>query len=336
MPNKFFAIALWFIPGLCLGTVRLKDIANIGGARDIELIGYGLVTGLDGTGDKAGSFPTVQSLANMLRRLGVIVSQNEISGSNVAAVVVTARVPTYAPSGAKLDATISSLGSATSLRGGTLLLTPLRSIEGKTIASAQGKVVTEAAVSDQAKRKTAKSVFTVGSLPSGVLLESDISASLLREGRYVDVLLQQPDFLTAQRVSEAVHAALKTPSKPLSPARIEVDLPTEFADNPVPFIAQLETVLIDADSASRIVINERTGTVISGQNVELLPVSISHGNLKIDIDSERRSVVMLQKGSTINTLISMLNGIGVSAPDITMIFKTLQRVGALKAQVDIL
>lgn len=316
--------------------VRLKDIARIGGAREVELIGYGLVTGLEATGDKPGSFPTVQSVANMLRRLGVIVSQSELSGSNVAAVVVTARVPAYAPKGSTLDATISSLGSATSLRGGTLLLTPLRTVEGKTIASAQGKVLTDSPAPENNRRPNTRSGATVGSLPAGVLLESDVEASLLQNGQSVEVLLQQPDFLTAERIAASIQEKLDTSCERVSPGRLLVSVPEAERQSPVSFIARLESILVQPDSASRIVINERTGTVIAGQNVELLPVAISYRNIKIEVDPGRRGLVMLPQGSAINTLVTMLNGIGVSAPDITMIFKTLQRAGALKAQVEIL
>lgn len=340
-----FAIVLLNLPGsswsLSLGSdVRIKDVAKVAGTREVELIGYGLVIGLDGTGDKPGTYPAVGSLTNMLRKLGVNVSQADLGANNVASVAVTARIPAFASAGTALDATVSSLGTATSLKGGTLVLTPLQGNDGKVVASAQGKILV--ATNSEGKRGSGsdKSGTTVGSLPGGVLLEQDITSPLLQEGRFIDIALNQPDFVTADRLAKAIETATGLPCQRLSPGRVRVEPTAEGVADPVGFAAKLEVLTFQPDQPSKVVIDEHTGTVMAGQNIHLSPVAISHGRLKIEVSDKGRSsggsVVVMPEGATVTTLVAMLNGIGIAPGDIAAIFKTLQRVGALKADLVIL
>lgn len=337
--RSFFLITqcTLLIASLVSAEVRVKDVAKVAGARDVELIGYGLVIGLDGTGDKPGTYPTIGSLANMLRKMGVSVAQADLNASNVAAVMVTARAPAFSSAGSTLDATVSSLGTATSLKSGTLMLTALQSIDGTVVGSAQGKVMVERSGPESKSKDRTKVATTVGFVPSGVLIENDIATPMAGNPSVIEIALNQPDYVTADRLASVIEKSLGVTCERKSAGRLQVQVPVESQNDPVAFAARLEVLTFEPDQASRVVINEQTGTVMAGQNVRLLPVTISHGRLKIEVgesgSGKKGSLLMMPEGATVTTLVAMLNGIGIAPSDIAMIFKTLQRVGALKADV---
>ncbi len=310
--------------------VRIKDIANVGGHRDVELVGYGLVTGLDGTGDKAGTRPTAQSLGSMLRKMGINLPPESLTSNNVAAVAITARMPVYGSVGGHVDATVSSIGNATSLEGGTLLLSPLMSNDGSVVASAQGQIQTER---EFGKREKRKAVLTVGNIPDGVSLEQGFSAQVVFEDNSILVRLHQPDFVTAERAMEAIKSAFNTVCSAVDPVSIRVQVPEEFKSDPVGFIARIESLSIDPDEVARVVINEKTGTVVSGKDVRISAVSISHGELEVKVSG---GSVLLPDSSTVTTLVSMLTTMGATTGDIALIFKTLKKAGALNADLVIM
>lgn len=320
---RFAGLLLIAAPTAAADT-RVKDIARVGGVRDMELVGYGLVTGLRGTGDRPGSGPAAQSLVNLLHRLGVAASPQELQSSNIAAVAVTARVTAYSRPGAALDARVSSLGNATRLEGGTLLLTALLGVDGKAYATAQGRLAEDPGSDDD--RKNAGGA-TTAFLPSGVLLEKATAGPGAVEDGRLSVTLDRPDAVTAERVAQALRESLRAPARATDPGRIEVEIPEDFRDDPVGFAARVERVSVTPDEAPRVVLNERTGTVIAGRGVRITPVAISHGSLKIDIGGGAA------KDADVTSLVEMLNGLGARPRDVVVIFQMLKRLGALKAEL---
>lgn len=302
---------------------RLKDLARVGGWRDMELVGYGLVTGLRGTGDRPGTNPTSQSLMNLLNRLGVSLMPQDIASSNVAAVAVTARVPAFARPGAALDARVSSIGTAVSLENGTLLLTPLVGSDGKLYALAQGPLAHDPEI-DDGRKNAARSTTVV--LPSGVLLEQALPGPGTSEGP-LGITLHTPDFTTAERIAQALRTAFRAAARAVDPARVEVEIPSEFKDNPVAFAARIEMVAVGADEAPRVVVNQITGTVVAGHDVKISPVTIAHAGLKIEIGPAEGDVT---------ALVSMLDQVGAKPRDVSTIFRMLKRLGALKAELVVL
>lgn len=307
--------------------MRLKDLARVGGWREMELVGYGLVTGLRGSGDKAGTNPSAQSMANLLNRLGLSLSAADIASANVAAVIVTARVSAYSRAGSSLDARVSSIGNATSLENGTLLLTPLRGSDGQIYGTAQGGLASDPEAGSN-RNNTSHAMTVI--VPSGVLLEKTLPAPPAgNQGRLI-VNLNTPDYVTAERAAQALREAFKTNCRAVDAALIEVEIPSDFKDDPVGFAARVELVRVGADERPRVVINEATGTVVSGREVKLSAVTISHAGLKIEV-----GVPSSAGGSEgdVPTLVGLLNRVGAKPKDVVTIFKMIKRLGALKADL---
>ena len=263
---------------------RIKDLADIKGVRENQLVGYGLVVGLDGTGDGKDSKFTFQSLASMLERMGVTVNAKDIEkADNVAAVMVTADLPAFAKVGTRIDVTVSSIGNAKSLTAGTLLISPLKGADGKVYAVAQGPVSTDAfSVSGKAAKVT-KNFPTVARIVNGAIIENEIPYDFLNKGT-LSLTLPKPDFTNAARVAETINSALKgSAAKTLDAGTIEVEVPKEYSGKTVQLIAMIEQLDITPDKSSMVVFNERTGTVVIGENVRIATVAIAHGNLSIEI-----------------------------------------------------
>lgn len=344
--------------------VRVKDVAKVDGVRRNQLLGYGLVVGLNGTGDKSGTEFTTQTTANLLERLGVAVSARDIQVKNVAAVIVTAELLPFTRSGQRVDVSVSSLGDAKSLQGGTLLLTPLRAPNGDVYAVAQGALVLGGFAASAGGGGVQKNHPTVGRIPGGALLERDAPLPPLGDG-YVDLVLDRPDFTTAARLAQAVDRALgEGHGRALDAARVRVVLPEERAGDPVAFLSDLERLTVVTDAVARVVLDERTGTVVLGQDVTLRPVAISHGNLTVrvtpylevsqpepfsrggstvardraDVEAEEQGgqVFLLEPGETLASLVRALNALGVTPRDLISIFQTLKAAGALEADLEIL
>lgn len=344
--------------------VRVKDIARIGGARSNQLLGYGLVVGLDGAGDSKQTIFTAQAVANMLQGFGVNVAADLIRVKNVAAVVVSAELPAFSNPGDKIDVMVSSLGDAKTLQGGTLLQTPLRAATNDVYAVAQGAVSIGGYSAGSAGSQVQKNHPTVGRIPSGALVERSVPVALERGGK-VTVSLTQPDFSTASRIAAAINQTL---AKPLATAAdggtVMVQVPAERLADTVGFIADIGQVTVKPDTVAKVIINERTGTVIIGGNVSISPVAVSHGGLTVEITQEPlvsqpmpqapkasqtvvvpRAGIQAQEaegaltqvqGQTVQELVRSLNAIKVSPRDVIAILQAIREAGALQAELEII
>ncbi len=347
-----------------LPAARLKDLVDIEGVRDNQLIGYGLVVGLAGTGDKQQTVFTNQSLTNMLERMGVIVSPTAIQVKNTAAVMITAKLPAFAQPGLHIDITVASTGDASNLRGGILLLTSLRGADGQVYAVAQGPVVTGGFVAGRGGAETTVNHPTVGRSPNGATVERP-APSVAPKGT-VHLQLRQSDFTTSARIVDAVNRkfAGETPAAHAENSGVvTVAIPPEFAPRTMEFMAQLESLLVDADSPARVVVNERTGTIVLGKDVRVSPVAILHGNLSVEVQTtqtvsqpqglsqgttevttqtkvsakeEKARTVVLKQGATVEELVRALSAIGSTPRDIIAILQSLHSAGALEAEVEVM
>jgi len=352
-----------FIPNA--QAARLKDLAHVAGFRANQLFGYGLVVGLNGTGDRQNTEFTVQTLANLLQDYNIRVSPSEVRVRNVAAVIITAEVPPFVQPGTRLDATISSMGDANSLSGGVLLLTPLKGPDGKVYAVAQGAVSLGGGFTAQGVgAKVIKNHQTAGRVTAGVLLERAVPSHIVSHEGLVRINLDKPDFTTAKRISEAINQSpLKVTAQSMSPGVIAVTIPDAYRSNPVAFVSALESLEIAPDQAARIVVNERTGTVIISHDVRIAPVAVAHAGLHITIKSEQRvsqpnpfgrgdtkvvpdtqvtvkepearQLVPLPGGAgvSLNEIVQALNVLGVTPRDLIAVFEALREAGALQAEL---
>ena len=344
---------------------RLKDLANIEGYRANQLFGYGLVVGLNGTGDKQNTEFTVQTLTNLLQDYSIRVNPADVRVKNVAAVVVTAEVPPFVQPGARLDATTSSIGDATSLSGGVLLLTPLKGPDGKVYAVAQGPVSLGGGYTAlSVGAKITKNHQTAGRITAGVLLERAIPSTLVSEKGEVRINLSKPDFTTAKRIVEALgKSPMSLAAQATSPGVVTVSLPESYKNNEIGFISALESLPISSDQPARIVVNERTGTVIISHDVRVAPVAVAHGGLHIVVktdlkvsqpnpfgrgqttvvpdtsitvkEPENRQLIELpaSTGVSLGDLVNALNSLGVSPRDLIAVFEALREAGALQAEL---
>lgn len=342
--------------------VRVKELVEIQGVRENTLSGYGLVVGLNGTGDKSGSQFTIRSLANMLRNMGINIDPNSLKVKNVAAVMVTANLPPFARSSQKLDCTVSSVGDASSLAGGTLILTPLFGPDGKVYAMAHGPMsVGGFAVGGASGTGVTKNFPTVGTVPGGAVVERSIETEL---GPNMTLVMNNPDFTTAHRLVTSINKRLgKEIAHAIDLSTIQVNVPDEYQGNIVNFVAVIEAVDVTPDSRAKVIVNERTGTVVMGDNVRISTVAIAHGSLSIKItelpqvsqpapfsegvtsivpqtgvtvEEGGQRLVMLPKGTTIGDLVSALNAIGVSPRDLVVILQCIKRTGALYADLEVI
>jgi len=329
---------------------RLKDIASLRGARDNQLLGYGIVIGLAGTGDKSSEL-TENSLGFALKGMGVdMKTTQKPETKNIAAVVVSATLPAFVKNGSRLDVTVSSIGSATSLNGGTLLATALRGPDGIVYAMSQGKIVTQKR-GDGGSKVGGQTVVTA-SVPMGAILEKEVRFDFAAQ-KELKYQLNQPDFTTAARASQRINEELGGKFATASDAAtIDVILPYTFEGSPVDLIARLEAVEIEADRRAKIVLNQRTGTVVLGDNVQIAPVAIAHNNLKLEVRDTKaakggdeeggapaagksKSVIPLQPGPSIAEVAASLNEMGASADDLVTLIQALKASGALTAEVEL-
>ncbi|MDK2896850.1 MAG: flagellar P-ring protein FlgI [Candidatus Atribacteria bacterium] len=360
----FCLIFFLFSPLAFSQVVRIKDITQVEGARGNQLLGYGLVIGLSGTGDSRSSLFTNQSLANMLEKFGITVDSQQVRSKNVAAVIVTGELPPFARSGEKIDVTVSSLGDARSLQGGMLLLTPLKGVDGKVYAVAQGPVsIGGFNVEGGGGTQVQRNHPTVGTIPSGAIVERVVPTTLVDERRgTVTFLLQHPDFTTATRIAQAINQELGgEKAKALDANRVELAVPEGYLGRVSQLLALVGELPVEPDVSARVVINERTGTVVIGGNVRILPVAISHGNLTVTVQTQYQvsqplpfapggeTVVVPEQemqvveeearlfqaggGSTIGDLVKTLNALGVSPRDLVAILQSLKKAGALQGEL---
>lgn len=342
---------------------RLKEVARLQGVRANQLLGYGVVVGLDGTGDKDQTRFTVQSLANLLARQGITIDPATVKVKNVAAVIVTAELPAFSKPGQRIDVTVSSAGDAKSLSGGTLLLTPLTGPDSQVYAVAQGPLLVGGFSAGGGGAAVTKNHPTVGRIPEGALVERAVPGGFA-ERPVLRYSLAEEDFTTTIRVMHAVNEELGEKSaKALDPRTIEVAVPQAYAGNVVELVARLENLKIQLQPKARVVVNERTGTVILGADVKVGPVSIVQGGLSILVTSapvvsqpaplsrgttvvgERREVtateekpktLSVETGVSVGKLAEMLNVLGVSPRDLVAILQAIKDAGALNAELRIL
>ncbi len=344
---------------------RIKDLAYVQGMRGEQVIGYGLVVGLNGTGDSQRSTFTVQSVSSMLKRFGITVPQDELRLRNVAAVIVTATIPAFTKEGGVIDVTVSSLGDATGLQGGTLLVTPLSGLNGEVYASAQGPVSVGGMNVRSNGSEVRRNHTAAGRVPGGAMIERPVDVKIFNEWK-VSVVLWQPDFTTAMRIVNAVNSKLGVQiASAVDASTIALNVPAQYRDNTkiIDFISQVELLEIVPDVAAKVVINEKTGTVVVGGNVTILPVAISHAGLNIEIQQnpvisqppafskgttvqtqmstitasvDSSAVVAINGAATVQEIAKALNSLKVSPRDVIAIFQALKEAGALKAELVIL
>jgi flagellar P-ring protein precursor FlgI len=366
---KIFSILFFFsiILAQTASATRIKDIAQLGGVRENQLVGYGLVTGLAGTGDdlKKVLF-TRQALYNMMVRQGITVNPTEfdkIKSKNVAAVMVTAALPPFAKPGSTIDVQVSSIGDAGSLAGGNLLLTSLKGPDGKVYAVAQGPMTIGAFSFGGKAAKAQKNHPTVGRIANGAIVEQGVSVALGNDGS-LSYRLRASDFTTASNMSEAINATFGAgTASPIDSTTVSVTVPDEFKTQPVPFIARLESLDIKIDTNAKVVINERTGTIVMGQDVRLSTVAVSHGNLSIvikedlevfqpnplaagetvitpktsiDITEDDGNLMVVKEGVSISAVADALNAIGATPRDLIAIFQAIKAAGAMQGELVVL
>lgn len=307
--------------------VRIKDIAHIEDARPNQLIGMGLVVGLNGTGDKMRLTP--QMMQNMLRHFDLSVAQRNIAARNVAAVMVTANLPPFAKPGMRIDVTVSSIGDARSLEGGYLLLTPLKGPDGNVYAVAQGAV----SIGPEG------SFPTVGVVANGAIVEREVPVELSRDG-VISIVLDNPDFTTARRIAESINSSFGSIAEAKDASKVEVKVPLSYRKNLVAFISSLEELEITPDAPAVVVINERTGTVVMGENVRISRVAIAHKNFSITVGPAEAGAPPTQgymmefpEATTVGDVVKALNAVGATPKDIIAILQAMKRAGALHAEL---
>jgi flagellar P-ring protein precursor FlgI len=357
-----FAADCWLL-ATTVHAERIKDIASFEGMRENQLVGYGLVVGLDGSGDKGNQ--TIQTIANLMKRMGLTVQISDIKTKNAAAVMITASLPPFPKPGMKLDALVSTIGDAKSLQGGTLLLAPLKGPDGKVYALAQGAVSVGGFIGGGGGTTVQKNHTTAGRVPGGVTIENE-PLFTLGSGNEIRLFLQRPDFTTATEVARRINEALgdETAASTVDPTTITIKIPGQFQGKVVQLISMVEGLDVAVDLPARVVINERTGTVTIGENVRISPVAIAHGNLTIEIKTEYRvsqpppfgpnqaqTVVVPEKtvnvkeqnaslmqvsGATLGEVVRALNALGVTPRDLVSILQALKAAGALRAEMEII
>src|SRR3989339_867943 len=340
MNRIFHAIICIFMVGCVfasnLHAARIKELAAIKGIRENQLIGYGLVVGLNGTGDKDGVGFTKQALANMMEKMNIFVDTNQLKVKNVAAVMVTANIPPFARIGDRIDVTASSLGDAKSLKGGTLLVTPLKGINGEVYAIAQGPVT----LAVQGGANDRSSHLQVARVTNGASVEQEIPFKL--DGKKTLTLsLFQPEFTTAKRMADTINTSIgEGVANVIDAGTLNLDVPEKmWQKNVAGFIADIETLTVVPDTVAKVIINEKTGTVVFGSDVTISNVAIAHGDLSVSItgDPEKKESVMDLPGtSTIGELVRGLNSLGVKPRDLISILQSIKAAGALQAELIII
>ena len=369
MKNKIIRISaiyllstIYFLLSTVVHAERIKDIASFEGVRENKLIGYGLVIGLDGTGDKGQA--ATQGIINMLTRMGVTLSSTDLTTKSIASVVITGTLPPFAKPGMKLDALVSTIGDAKSIQGGTLLLSPLKGPDGKVYGLAQGPVSIGGFAAEGEGASAQKNHPTAGKIPDGIMIEKE-PLFTLGNGENIRLFLRKPDFTTANNISKKINTTLNgTYASPVDPSSVVMKIPDAYENNVVSFITEIEKLNVEMDMVARVIINERTGTVIIGSKVKISPVAIAHGSLAIEIKerpevsqplpfspkgsqtavvpntnisvTEQKASLVEISGVTLGEVIRALNTLGVSPRDLISILQALKASGSLKAELEII
>ncbi|UTD30517.1 flagellar basal body P-ring protein FlgI [Bradyrhizobium sp. WD16] len=358
------ALLLLVMAGPAGATSRIKDLANIEGVRQNQLIGYGLVVGLNGTGDTLNNIPfTKQSLQAMLERMGVNIRGATIRTGNVAAVMVTANLPPFGTQGTRIDVTVSALGDSKSLQGGTLLVTPLLGADGNVYAVAQGSLSIGGFAAEGNAASITKGVPTVGRIANGAIIEREIEFALNRLPN-VRLALRNADFTTAKRIAAAVNDFLGTKTaEPVDPSTVQLSIPSEFKGNVVALLTEIEQLQVDPDLSAKIIIDERSGIIVMGRDVRVATVAVAQGNLTVSISegavvsqpnplSQGRTVVrpstrigvqedgkklaLVRDGVSLQQLVDGLNNLGIGPRDLIGILQAIKAAGAIEADIEVM
>ena len=365
MKRIICVMLLIMLAPLGASAARIKDIASFDGVRDNQLIGYGLVVGLNGSGDSDQTKFPVQSLTNLLERSGVTIKRSDITVKNVAAVMVTAVLPPFAKQGTRIDVLVSSMGDAKSLAGGTLLMTPLKGGDSQVYAVAQGAVLTNSFSYGGQAASVQKNHPTAGRVPEGALVERELP-NILADRNQIRLNLHQPDFTTASRLAAAINAKFHSSVAGCNdPGAVLLTVPARYGGNMVEFAAALEGLEVRPDAPARVVLNERTGTIVIGSAVRISTVAVSHGNLTLLIketpkvsqpqpfsttgetvvvprttikvkEEKTGGLAVLKEGANIGDVVKALNAIGVSPRDLIGIMQAIKAAGALQGELTII
>ncbi len=343
---------------------RIKDLANIEGVRQNQLIGYGLVVGLNGTGDTLNNAPfTKQSLQAMLERLGVNIRGQQIRTGNVAAVMVTADLPPFATQGTRIDVTASAMGDAKSLEGGTLLVTPLLGADGNVYAVAQGSLSIGGFQAQGQAASITRGVPTVGRLPNGAIIEREVEFALNSIGQ-LRLALRNADFTTAKRIAEAVNDYIGAPiAEPLDPSTVQLTLPKNFPQNIVQLLTEIEQLQVEPDEEAKIVIDERSGVIVIGRDVRVSTVAVAQGNLtvtisespqvsqpaalsrgrtvvvprtQVGVQEEGKGLAVVHEGVSLQQIVDGLNALGIGPRDLITILQAIKAAGAIQADIQVM
>ncbi len=342
--------------------VRIKDIAAFEGVRDNQLIGYGIVVGLEGTGDTTQNKFTFQSMANMLDKMGLTLSPDAFQMRNTAAVAVTASLPPFARVGSKIDVTVSSIGSAKSIQGGILLITPLKGADANVYAVAQGALTIGGYNAQQGGTGTQKNHSTVGRIPNGALVEREVPFNFTSQD-YFTLVLYQSDFTTTSRTVNIINKAFGDVAAAIDSRTLKIMIPDKYTQDKVLMASMLENLAVSPDSPAKVVVNERTGTIVFGENVKISRVALAHGGITISIRTEydvsqpsplstgdttvteRRTAdvkepearfAVMDESPKIADVVKTLNALGATPRDIIAILQAMKSAGALQAELEVI
>lgn len=351
--------------GQAAASSRIKDIADFEGVRENQLVGYGLVVGLNGTGDNIKSINFAkESLISMLDQLGINARDGQLKSKNIAAVMVTASLPPFARQGSRIDVMVSAMGDAKSLQGGTLIATPLSGANGEVYAVAQGQIATGSVSAQGNNASVTRGVPTSGRIANGAIIENEIDFAL-DSLKNIRIALRNPDFTTARRISDAINAMLGQPaSKALDPATVDLQIPQEYEDKVVDLMTKVEQLQVQPDQLAKVVIDESSGIIVIGKDVKINRLAIAQGNLTIkiseipmvsqplpfsngttitqnvtaiDVNEEVNSrLSVLDTGVNLQELVDGLNALGVTPRDLISILQAVKASGALQADIEVI
>lgn len=358
-------IALVAFAAPALAMSRVKDLASIEGVRQNQLVGYGIVVGLNGTGDTLNNIPfTKQSLQAMLERLGVNTRGATMRTQNLAAVMVTANLPPFAAQGTRIDVTVSSLGDAKSLQGGTLLVTPLLGADGEVYALAQGSIAIAGFSAEGDAAKITRGVPTNGRISNGANIEREI-AFKLNDARTLRLSLRNPDFTTSKRIASAINDFMGADTaEPTDPATVTIQIPPRYHGNMMKLVTEVEQLKVEPDQAARVVVDERSGIIVMGRDVRVSTVAIAQGNLTVTITEQPQvsqpaplsngqtavvprtgvkvdtgdgnKLALVKEGVSLRDLVDGLNALGVGPRDLISILQAIKSAGALQADIELM
>ncbi len=358
---SFWALGAFQSPSLA--ATRIKDIASFEGVRENQLVGYGLVVGLNGTGDRSQTFFPTQTLANMLERSGITILPDQVRVKNIAAVMVTATLPPFIRQGSRIDVTVGSLGDAQSIQGGVLIMTPLRAANGQVYVTAQGQVVLGGFSAGGSTSRVQLNHPTVGRIPDGGLVEKDVAVDFTGKTR-LSLVMNRSDFTTASRAVRAINESWgSSVASAIDGRTLAINVPADYSNRIIEFMSIIENARMDVDYPARVVLNEKTGTVVLGKEVRIAEVSIIHGSLSlqvgtvfnisqpeafsqgkttvvpetnVSVQEEKGRTATLREGASVEEVVRALNELGAGPRDVIAILQAIKAQGALQAELEII